>query len=779
MNSNSNIETGLSIDEVNERKKKGLSNVDTSVKPDPVSKILKKNFFTLFNLVNFTLAFLLVLTKSFQDLTFMITVLSNFFISFIQEIRAKNATEKLKIVSFQNTKVIRESKKQTIQTDQVVKDDILLFSAGDQIVADCIIVKGTCEVNEALLTGESNLITKNVGDKILSGSFVISGDIYARAFKVGRNTYSFKISKGLKNIQRNKSEIMITVQKIVKIVSIVIIPIGIPLFLSQMKSSNNELSSAISHTSAALIGLIPEGIALLTSSVLALGALRLAKKNILAKDIYSVESLARIDTLCLDKTGTITEGSFEVQGTVSLKNLMSNEIKIGNFGDNKLFNALEILSSSFKTGNETFMSIKNKFGKSSSHYEISSVVPFASHRKFSSVFVKNLGSFIMGSYEFIFKNNPNDLGTIISKYSDYRVLSVAYNKNEIPRNSFPDNPELLGIVLLSDKIRKDASETIDYFQKHNVNVKIISGDNPNTISKIAKKVGLRNYQKSIDVQTLNRYSDILKVVNKYSIFARVTPERKREIIMALKVRGHKVSMIGDGVNDILALKESDCSISVASGSSAARNISQLILMDSSFSSLKNAVFEGRRAINNIQTTSSLFLVKTIYSGILIIISIFFGISLPFKPRQLALISALTVGIPSFLLALEPNASAISKSVFSNILKKSLPAAITISANIIFCFILKSILSLPPLIYSSISVGTTAMIGFELLWKICQPLNIFRTSLFLVLMCSFITIFFSFGGFFEIEPLRYWGLSGIISSIILMITNAVIYRCLSE
>ena len=769
---------GLTLNEVNDRMSKGLSNVDTSVKPRPVSKILRKNFFTLFNLVNIILASMLIFTKSFQDLTFMIAVLSNFLISFFQELRARNATEKLKIVSSEEIRVLRDSKIRSIKTECVVKDDILIIGAGEQIVADCCVVGGTCEVNESLLTGESDLITKKVGDKILSGSFVVSGEVYARASKVGRNTYSFRISKGLKDIHSAKSEIMLAVQKIIKIVSIVIIPIGIPLFLSQMRSSNYDFALAVSKMSAALIGLIPEGLALLTSSVLALGSTRLARKNILTKDIYSVESLARIDTLCLDKTGTITEGKFEIKGTVSYKNLLLDGVKVGNFGDVKLFHALEVLSYAFKTGNETFTSIKEKFGNPNAHYEISSVVPFASHRKFSSVFLKNTGSFIMGSFEFIFGKNSSKIEKILSRYSDYRILSVAYNKNEIIKDSLPDNPEFLGIVLLSDKIRKDARETIDYFQKNNVDVKIISGDNAETISKIAKKVGVRNYNKFIDAREFKRYSEIVNSVNRYSIFARVTPERKREIIMALKAKEHRVAMIGDGVNDILALKEADCSVSMASGSSAARNISHLILVDSTFSSIKDAVFEGRRAINNIQTSSSLFLVRTMYSAILIMISIFFNIALPFKPRQLIIINTLTVGVPSFLFALEPNASEIKKSIFASIIKRSLPASITISANIILCFILKNILKIPDSVYSSISIGTTGIIGFQLLWKMIQPLNTFRTAMFLILVCSFTTVFLSLGSFFAIEPISQWGWSGVTSFAILSLINSLIYKTLS-
>lgn len=776
---NFRLKSGLSFNEVLEREKNGQKNIDSSVKPKPASEIFKKNFFTLFNFINFVLAIMIIFTGSFKNLMFMFIVLSNSLISLIQELRASAATEKLKLISSANSTVIRNSEKININPHDIVKDDVIILKAGDQVVVDCTIGEGTCEVNESLLTGEADLITKKIGDSLLSGSFIVSGKIIAIADKVGKYTYSAKISRGLKNIHSAKSEIMVAVQKIIKLVSFIIVPVGIPFFLSQMKSSNYDYSTAALATSAALIGMIPEGLALLTSSVLALGATRLAKKKILAKDVYSVESLARIDTLCLDKTGTITEGKFEVKGTISYKNLLSDNIKVGDHGDAKLLNALEILSTAFKSGNDTFNAIRNKFGTKKCEYKISSVVPFASHRKFSSVFVKNIGSFIMGSAEFIFKDNFYKVEKLISKYSDYRVLSIAFSKFEVTKDDMPSDINLLGIVILSDKIRKDAIETIDYFEDNNVDVKIISGDNADTISKVAKTVGIKNYDKAIDVSKLEKKSDIFKAVSKYSIFARVTPEKKREIIIAMKAKGKRVAMIGDGVNDILALKEADCSVAMASGSSAAREISHLILMNSNFSAIKDAVFEGRRAINNIQTTSSLFLVKTIYSAILTVLLVFFSIPYPFTPIQMSLISSLTVGIPSFLLALEPNASEIKKSLFSNIIKVSVPAAIAICINIILCFLAKSLFNIPQEIYSSISVATTAIIGFLLLWKICQPLNFFRAFIFVFLTLSFIFIFMFYGGLFSLVLPSLWGVQYLIVAGIIGFLSCVIYNYLSK
>ena len=778
------LKSGLSFSEVLEREKNGQKNIDSSVKPKPVSEIFKKNFFTLFNFINFILALMIIFTGSFKNLVFMFIVIINSFISFVQELRASAATQKLKLISSSNSKVIRNSKEININPNEIVKDDIIILKAGDQVVVDCIIGEGNCEVNESLLTGESDLITKKIGDYLLSGSFIVSGKVIAVANKVGKHTYSAKISRGLKNIHSAKSEIMLAVQKIIKLVSFIIFPVGIPFFLSQMKSNNYNYSIAALATSAALIGMIPEGLALLTSSVLALGATRLAKKKILAKDVYSVESLARIDTLCLDKTGTITEGKFEVKGTVSYKNLLSDNIKIGDFGDIKLLTALEILSSAFETGNDTFNAIKNKFGKKKHEYKIKSVIPFASHRKFSAVYLKDIGSLIMGSAEFIFKNNFYKFEKLISKYSDYRVLSVAHSKSEITQdninnNNNNNNINFLGIVILSDKIRKDAIETIDYFEDHKVDVKIISGDNADTISKVAKTVGIKNYDKAIDTSKLEKKSDIFKAVSKYTIFARVTPEKKREIIMAMKTKGKRVAMIGDGVNDILALKEADCSVAMASGSSAAREISHLILMNSDFSAIKDAVFEGRRAINNIQTTSSLFLVRTIYSAILAVLLVFFSIPYPFAPIQMTLINTLTVGIPSFLISLEPNTSEIKKSLFSNIVKISVPAAIAICINIILCFLSKYSFDIPQEIYSSISVATTAIISFRLLWKICQPLNFFRAFIFVFLTLSFIFIFMFYGNLFSLVLPSLWGIKYLIISCIVGFLSCVIYNYLSK
>jgi cation-transporting ATPase E len=714
----------------------------------------------------------------------MIVVVCNSLISLFHELRARNATEKLKLILSKNTKVLRDSKIIDIQTENIVIDDIIIFENGDQICADCVVAEGSCEADESLLTGEPNLIEKKEGDSLLSGSFVVSGKVLARAVKVGKNTYSAKISKKLKNIKPSQSEIMLTVKKIIKIVSILIIPVGIPFFINQFRASGCVYSTAALSTSAVMIGMIPEGLALLASSVLALGAIRLARKKILAKDVYSVEALARVNTLCLDKTGTITEGSFEVFAIIcqnkletdlkEISKIYENKKKFADLSDVSLFKALKILVSSFENGNETLKSLQKSIKPKENFEKADYVVPFNSRRKFSGVFLNSHGSFLMGSAEIIFPENKK-IQNLITKFSNYRILAIGHSDDKLIKDKIPSNIKFLGIVLMLDKIRKGASDALKYFYENQVDIKIISGDSVSTVTKIAKLVGVPNFYDSIDTSELNNFSDILNAAAKYTIFGRVTPEKKREIIKALKIKGKYVAMVGDGVNDILALKEADCSVAMASGSSAAREISNLILINSDFSSMPNAVFEGRRAVNNIQTTSGLFFVKTAYSSILSILMLFFSFPYPFMPIQMSLISALTVGIPSFLLALEPNTAKIENSIFSNIMRTSLPAALAICANIVLCSIARSKFSIPQNIYSSIAAATTGVLSIQLLYKVCSPMNRFRCFVFLSLALAFVICFIFYSHAFLIVSPILWGLKFIIISLILGIVSSVLYK----
>jgi cation-transporting ATPase E len=819
-----NPKTGLSSGEAAWRAANGLENRDASLKPKPISRIVKDNFFTLFNAINFALTVMILFTGSFRNLLFMIVVICNSLISLFHELRARNATERLKLISSKNIQVLRDSKIINIKTELVVRNDIVIFESGDQIIADCVVVSGTCEADESLLTGESDLVEKKEGDSLFAGSFIVSGKVYACAVKVGKNTYSAKISRRLKNIKSAQSEIMLAVKKIIKIVSIAIIPIGVPFFINQFKTGGFVYASAALTTGAALIGMIPEGLALLTSSVLALGATRLAGKKILAKDVYSVEALARIDTLCLDKTGTITEGTFEVSAAICTKkiefdmakiikylqntNKNVNDNEMGNkksdslfskfkskfklngskknkfsakdekkyfyFADAPLIEALKILASSFENGNETLKALQRAVQFQKNKINTVSVVPFSSQRKFSGVYLGEQGSVLMGSAEVIF-GEKSMAGGLAAKFSDYRVLAVGRTKEKITRDYIPKDAKFLGVILLTDKIRKNARETIKYFKENDVEIKVISGDGTAAVSKIANLVGIPNAQSAINARKLNSFSKISEASQKYTVFGRVTPEKKREIIKALKMKGRCVAMTGDGVNDILALKEADCSIAMASGSSAAREISHLILMNSDFSSIPKAVFEGRRAINNIQTASSLFLVKTIYSVILAVLLLFFSVPYPFMPIQMSLISTLTVGIPSFLLALESNTARIKESIFSNIMHVSLPAALAICANIIFCFLVRSWLKIPQDIYSSIAVATTGILSIQLLRQVSLPFNFFRGAVFWFVVSAFAVCFIFYGNIFLIVSPIFWGIKYILTAFVLGVISSFLYK----
>ncbi|BED91727.1 MAG: HAD-IC family P-type ATPase [Candidatus Improbicoccus pseudotrichonymphae] len=776
---------GLSNREVERMIAKGFLNKDTSPKPKSLFEIFKSNFFTLFNFINLILAILILFTASFRNLMFMIVVLCNSTISLMQEFRARRATEKLKLMAADRIKVVRESRELFIDINQVVMGDIIIYERGVQIVADCEIILGECEVNESFLTGESDLISKKEGDMLFSGSYVVGGYVKARALKVGENTFSSGIAKKLKNIEIANSEIMLFIKKIIRIISIIVISVGIPIFLNQLRINSFNYSPAALNTCAAVIGMIPEGLALLTSSVLALGALKLMKKKILSKDIYSIEILAGVNMVCLDKTGTITEGKFETVGIITQEDLLKKNsfTKIHSSFSNKnskLTEALRYLSSSLDDNSETFSSIKKIFYRREFKKKPDEYINFCSEKKFSAIYLENKGSFVLGSLEFIFKNivssNFNEIKKALKNYENYRVLAVGFSRNKINKKNIPNDTSLLGFVLLRDKIRKNIQEVLDFFKTNSIKIKIISGDSLESVSKISKTIKIKeNDINSIDVSEINGFSEILNSVTKYDIFCRTTPEKKREIIKALKIKGFKVAMIGDGVNDILALKEADCSITMAHGSSAAKEIAHLILINSNFSSIPFAISEGRRAINNIKTTSSLFLVKTIYSIILSLLILIFAFPYPFMPIQMSLIGALTIGIPSSLLAFEVNIKKVSLPFFHEVIKKALPTAIVICINLVICFVFKNWFSLDLKAYSSISLITTIIIGIAFLKEIMNPLNLFRKLIFSIIIATFLISIIVFHDIFLIYNPIFWGLKNMILTITISALSLTIYK----
>lgn len=657
---NKKIDIGLTKEEVEERIKENKMNYDTSLPTKSIKTIVRENIFTLFNLINILLGVAVFCVGSYKNLLFLIVIFCNTAISIIQEINSKRAVDKLSILAQAKVNCIRDGEKQEIGINSIVLDDLLMLETGNQIVADSIILEGEVEVNESFITGESDVIYKRKGDTLLSGSFVVSGKCKAEVIHIGDENYTSKISSGAKYVKKVNSEIMKSLNGIIKIVSIAIVPIGILLFFNQLGLTENSFKNAVVNTVAAIIGMIPEGLVLLTSTVLAVSVIRLSKRKVLVQELYCIETLARVDTLCLDKTGTITEGTMEVNDIIEITK--SKE---------ELEEILSEISSASDDNNSTIEAIRAKY-KNKQKWKVINKIPFSSQKKWSGVCFKDKGSYIIGAPEFVLREKYDEYKERIEKYSnDYRVIIVANSEGDFIEKELPDKLEVLGFVLISDVIRKEASKTLKYFKEQGVNIKIISGDNPITVSKIAKRAGVENSEKYINMQEIKTKEQLEKAAKEYTIFGRVTPVQKKELVQALKKEGHTVAMTGDGVNDVLALKEADCSIAMASGSDATRNVAELVLLDSNFASMPEIVLEGRRTINNIERSATLFLVKTIYASILAIIFLFVNMPYPFMPIQLTLISTVTIGIPSFVLALEPNKERIKGKFLRNVISRAL------------------------------------------------------------------------------------------------------------
>ena len=715
---------GLSEEKVLELKEKGLVNYNYDVKTKSIGQIIAGNFFTLFNFLNFGLALAIFLVGSYKNLLFLGVVFCNTLISTIQEIRSKKVIDKLSLLNESKATVIRDGKEVSIGIHEIVLGDIIKLKAGNQIVTDSRILVGEILVNESLITGESESVTKNKDMNILSGSFVVSGSCLAEVIHVGADNYTAQISAEAKYIKKVNSEIMNFINKIIKYISIAIIPIGVLLFLGQMDSG--PFSDTVIHVVAALIGMIPEGLVLLTSTVLAISVIRLSKYNVLVQELYCIETLARVDTICLDKTGTITKGEMEVSKLVPLNETPMNEI----------VDALSVMSYHMENDNQTMEAISKKYAKKND-YKVLEVVPFSSQAKWSGISFENV-SYIIGAPEIVLKDTSK-IDKELNLYTESNRTILLGKVNHKLNKTLPLDVEPMALVIINDKVRLEAKATLDYFKEQGVDIKLISGDNPKTVAGVAKKVGLTDV-KYIDMSKCDL--PIMEIVDKYNVFGRVKPKQKKEIVMALKANGHTVAMTGDGVNDVLALKEADCSVAMNSGSDAARNVSQLVLLDSNFSSMPKVVAEGRRSINNIQRSSSLFLCKTTYATLLAILFMFLPLSYPFEPIQLTLTSVVTIGIPSFILALEPNNERINGKIILNVLKRSIPTALTIVLNILIISILPYIIRLTSDEVSTLCVLLTGLTGFMLLYRISLPFNALRRCLF-----GFLIVLFSFGVIF--------------------------------
>ncbi len=765
---NPSIEIGLTDKEINSRIKDNLINFDNGPKTKTIKEIIASNFFTFFNFLNITLGLSVFLAgllcgelyQGIKNSLFIGVIFVNTLISIIEEIISKKIIDRLSLLSESKVKVVRNGKEEEKNIEEIVLDDIIILKTGHQVVCDSILMKGELEVNESFITGESEPITKKEGDLILSGSFIVSGIGHAKVEHIGSENYISTISAGAKYNKKRNSVIMNSFEHILKIISIFIVPIGIVMFAKELTVSNFNITSSVFGTTASLIGMIPEGLILLTSSVMAVSIIRLSKYKVLVQKLDGVEILARVDTICLDKTGTLTEGKMKLKEIIPHEKIKKSDI-------DKILSEISFYSTD---DNGTINAIKENY-KSENEWEKIDFIPFSSSRKFSSIEFKNKGVYYLGAPEILFPKDKKILEKVKDYQKEQRVLVLAKGKK---LNKKPSELKLLGYILIEDIIRKNAKKTIEYFQKQGVEVKIISGDSLETVLQISNKCGIKNLT-GVDVSTLN-IDELKDKVNKYDIFARVSPSEKELIVKTLQESGHTVAMTGDGVNDVLALKTSDCGITLASGSDSARNVSELVLLDSNFDSLPKVVKEGRRTINNIERSASLLLVKTIYTILLILLSILFTTKYFFVPIQLTLITGFTIGIPSFILALEPNHDLVTGNFLKKILRKSFPVALTVFLNILMVTFLQGPLKLSHELTSTLSVFLTSAIGFIYLYKICTPFNNYRKALFSFLILGFTFCALVLNDFFNIN---YISFETVMLFIILSICSIFIYNILSK
>lgn len=705
--------TGLSDQEVIQRINEGkVNNVDNKITKS-YKEIFINNTITFFNMINVSLLALLIFVGSYKNTLFILVIVINTIAGIYQEIKAKITLDRLKIIVSSKVDVIRNGITKTIAINEIVLDDYLILHTGMQIPSDSILVDGYVEANEALLTGESDPILKQTGDKLFSGSFVTSGKGICKVIHVGDDNYTNKIANEAKKLKKHDSKLNQSLNMILKYISIIIVPLGILLFLKQYLYGNLGFNDAIVSTVAAIIGMIPEGLVLLTSVALTISVLRLAKQKTLVQELFCIETLARVDTLCLDKTGTITEGTMKVEFDVKICNVNIEEI-VGN------------LINSSTDENVTSNALKKHYTKMN-NYKLCHNIPFSSDRKYSGASFYQEGTYYLGAYQFLFPQGNDELEIICNKYASdgYRILVLAHSSEVKQDDKLALDLTPYGIIVLSDVIRKDAKEILAYFDKQGVDLKVISGDDPLTVGAIAKKACLKNANHYIDASTLKTPQDFENALKSYSVFGRVTPQQKKEMVLALKRLGHTVAMSGDGVNDVLAFKEADCSIAMAAGSDVAKNVANLVLLDNNFSAMPHIVNEGRRVINNITMSASMFLIKTIFSILISIATIFLGQAYPFEPIQLSLISTCGVGIPTFFLTYEANFEHVKGNFLTTVLEKSFPFALTIAIGAATITNIGLYLGYDPLMLATICILFTGWNYLLALLKIYRPLTLYR------------------------------------------------------
>lgn len=742
------IKCGLAQKDVENRIAEGKVNGDTNVKTKSVSQILRENIVTFFNFVFILLALLIFFFvdagESFVSIMgnfgFMILIIFNALVGIFQELRAKRTIDKLSLISAPKAIVLRDGEEKEIAVKDIVLDDLTVLSSGSQICADAIVVEGAIEVNESLITGEPDAILKNPGDEVMSGSFVVSGTAKAQVEHVGVDNFATRISSGAKYFKKPNSEIWRSLMFIVKVMASIIVPLGIVLFCVKYFVQNNpdeaqkvittllgykisaHLSSTMLGTIATVIGMIPSGLVALSSTVFCVSVLRLSRHKTLAQDLYCVETLARVDVLCLDKTGTITEGTMEV-----------NDVQPAKGKDVKgVMQIIKNVTSALEDDNATINALRAYVAELQSSGEVEQIVPFSSQRKWSGARIDGV-SYVIGAPEFVFKKRTKAMENTMSEMAQkgFRVMVVASSKNKFGDGTLPKTLALESFVFITDKIRKEAPDTLRFFKQEGVTVKIISGDNPQTVRAVAMRAGLEDCDNIVDMSTLQTEEEVYEAATKYTIFGRVLPDQKLMLVKALKKAGHTVAMTGDGVNDVLALKEADCSVAMASGSDAAKNVSSLVLLDSNFSSMPRVVAEGRRSINNLERSAALYIMKTIYNTLLALLFMIVVDPLPFTPQNLTIMGAVTIGLPSVVLALEPNADRVTGRFLPKVLSNAVPGGITVllgAAAVIICnrFFLTDITDLQS---QTVFIWIITFVGFLLLFKVSLPTRLASWSAF--------------------------------------------------
>ena len=767
--------TGLTSAQVQKRIENGDVNVDASVKTRSIAQILRDNICTLFNLVNVILALLVLITGSYKNMLFMTIVLCNVVIGIVQEVRSKKTTDKLSIVASTKATVIRNGKSKKIDLSNIVRDDIIVLGRGAQVPTDSVVISGQCNANESLLTGESKLIPKVEGSKLMSGSFINSGKVYARVKHVGAENYAAKITAEAKQNKEVNSEIMTSLNKIIKLVTCIMFPLGALLFASDFFVKNAELNESILTTVSALNGMIPKGLILLTSTVLAVAVVRLSKHSVLVQQLFCIETLARVDTLCLDKTGTITTGNMKVAW---VKPAWGREDRL-----DEINQAFCSIAASDEDPNETSLAIKKHFERESSTTPLKCTrnIPFSSDKKFSGCVLENGNVYAMGAAQFILGKEFSKVETQMSELTkDARVILLAKVNGFDANGNIEGVPEAIGFVGIADEIRKTAPQTIAYFKDQGVRTIVISGDDAHTVSGIANKVGVSGAENYIDATVLKTQADIENAIGKYNVFGRVKPEQKKAFVLALQKQGHTVAMTGDGVNDTLALKAADCSVAMAAGSDAARNTAQLVLVDNDFASMPKVVAEGRRSINNLQRSASLFLVKMFLNIFCAALFIVLPWQFPFQPIQMTLIGAFTIGIPSFVLALEPNHERIRGKFFENVIVQSTPGTVCAVLSIVLLNCIGYAQGMTYTQVSTMCVLLTCWIGINLIVRLSIPFTKIRVALLCVCVggiaigCAFMPNFFALSYTIDMLPVLL-GLTAIMTVVFHALYNTLTKR----